>query len=111
MYIIRDLLKPPLAFCSLSEGEISPSPECALILEDETGVCGYALGLTNAKLAAAKIQVITSRICCPEEETKLLCHAISVCVFYCLLPPEGSTRFRIKGLPLPDHRTSAATGH
>lgn len=110
MDIIRDLLKPLLPYCSLSEGEISPSPECALILEDETGVCGYALGLTDAKQAATKIQVITSRICSPEEEAKLLCHTISVCAFYCLLPPEGGARFRIRGLPLPDHCTSAATG-
>uniref|UniRef100_A0A671TND8 protein O-GlcNAcase n=1 Tax=Sparus aurata TaxID=8175 RepID=A0A671TND8_SPAAU len=46
----------PLLHCSLLEGEISPSPQCALILEDEIGVCGYALGLTDAKPAAAKIQ-------------------------------------------------------
>lgn len=48
----------PLPCCSLSEGEISPSPECALVLEDEIGMCGYALALTDAKQAAAKIQVI-----------------------------------------------------
>uniref|UniRef100_A0A3P9BMU6 protein O-GlcNAcase n=1 Tax=Maylandia zebra TaxID=106582 RepID=A0A3P9BMU6_9CICH len=40
------------------EGEISPSPLCGLILEDDLGLCGYALALTDAKPAAAKIQVI-----------------------------------------------------
>ncbi|CAK6973411.1 protein O-GlcNAcase [Scomber scombrus] len=40
----------------LSTGEIPPSPLCGFILEDEMGVCGYALALTNAKAAAAKIQ-------------------------------------------------------
>uniref|UniRef100_A0A3B4EYI0 protein O-GlcNAcase n=1 Tax=Pundamilia nyererei TaxID=303518 RepID=A0A3B4EYI0_9CICH len=42
----------------LSAGEISPSPLCGLILEDDLGLCGYALALTDAKPAAAKIQVI-----------------------------------------------------
>uniref|UniRef100_A0A3Q3WMD2 GH84 domain-containing protein n=1 Tax=Mola mola TaxID=94237 RepID=A0A3Q3WMD2_MOLML len=42
----------------LSEGETSPSPDCGLVLEDEVGLCGYALALTDAKQAAAKIQVI-----------------------------------------------------
>lgn len=46
----------PLISDSLSAGEISPSPQCALVLEDEIGLCGYALALTNAKPAAAKIQ-------------------------------------------------------
>ncbi|XP_073328701.1 protein O-GlcNAcase [Pagrus major] len=50
------MAQPPLVCDVLSEGEISPSPQCALILEDEIGVCGYALALTNAKPAAAKIQ-------------------------------------------------------
>uniref|UniRef100_A0A8C9YI62 protein O-GlcNAcase n=1 Tax=Sander lucioperca TaxID=283035 RepID=A0A8C9YI62_SANLU len=43
----------------LSAGEISPSPQCALVLEDEIGVCGYALALTDAKPAADKIQMTT----------------------------------------------------
>lgn len=47
-----------LGHCSLSAGEISPSPLCGLILEDDLGLCGYALALTDAKPAAAKIQVI-----------------------------------------------------
>uniref|UniRef100_A0A3P8QI92 protein O-GlcNAcase n=1 Tax=Astatotilapia calliptera TaxID=8154 RepID=A0A3P8QI92_ASTCA len=46
----------------LSAGEISPSPLCGLILEDDLGLCGYALALTDAKPAAAKIQVIQSKI-------------------------------------------------
>nr|XP_046261582.1 protein O-GlcNAcase isoform X1 [Scatophagus argus] len=50
------MARPPLLCDSLSAGEISPSPQCALILEDEIGVCGYALALTDAQQAAAKIQ-------------------------------------------------------
>lgn len=47
-----------LSCYSLSIGEISPSPECGLVLEDEVGLCGYALALTDAKQAAAAVQVI-----------------------------------------------------
>lgn len=47
---------------SLSAGEVSPSPQCAFVLEDEMGVCGYALALTDAKPAAAKSQVIKCNI-------------------------------------------------
>lgn len=51
------LMAPPPLICDvLSDGEIAPSPQCALVLEDDVGVCGYALGLVDAKLAAAKIQ-------------------------------------------------------
>uniref|UniRef100_A0A4W6CA24 protein O-GlcNAcase n=1 Tax=Lates calcarifer TaxID=8187 RepID=A0A4W6CA24_LATCA len=49
---------PLVAQPPLISGEISPSPQCALVLEDELGMCGYALALTDAKPAAAKIQVI-----------------------------------------------------
>ncbi|KAF1394836.1 hypothetical protein PFLUV_G00005270 [Perca fluviatilis] len=49
-------MQPPLICDGLSAGEISPSPQCALVLEDEIGVCGYALALTDAKPAAGKIQ-------------------------------------------------------
>ncbi|XP_026159867.1 protein O-GlcNAcase isoform X1 [Mastacembelus armatus] len=50
----------PLPHCSLSAGEIPPSPLCALILEDEIGVCGYALALIDAKPAASKIERVIS---------------------------------------------------
>lgn len=50
------MTQSPLISDGLSMGDISPSPECALILEDEIGVCGYTLALTDAKPAAAKIQ-------------------------------------------------------
>lgn len=50
------MTEPPLMCDSLSVGDLSPSPECALVLEDEAGMCGYALALTDAKPAAAKIQ-------------------------------------------------------
>lgn len=50
------LTQPPLICDGLPAGELSPSPQCALVLEDEIGVCGYALALTDAKPAAAKIQ-------------------------------------------------------
>lgn len=49
-------VQPPLICDSLSAGDISPSPQCALVLEDDIGMCGYALALTDAKPAAAKIQ-------------------------------------------------------
>lgn len=48
--------------CSLSAGEIPPSPQCAFVLEDELGICGYALALTDAKPAAAKTQVIKEEL-------------------------------------------------
>lgn len=51
-----------LPHCSLSVGDLSPSPECALVLEDEIGMCGYALALTDAKSASAKIQVIKCEV-------------------------------------------------
>nr|XP_057902148.1 protein O-GlcNAcase [Doryrhamphus excisus] len=50
------MTRSPLISDMLSRGDISPSPQCALILEDEMGVCGYMLALTDAKAAAAKIQ-------------------------------------------------------
>ncbi|KAI4832696.1 hypothetical protein KUCAC02_015651 [Chaenocephalus aceratus] len=50
------MMQPPLICDGLSAGEIPPSPQCALVLEDEMGVCGYALALTDAKPAAARIQ-------------------------------------------------------
>ncbi|XP_070835205.1 protein O-GlcNAcase [Chaetodon trifascialis] len=50
------MTQPPLICDCLPAGELSPSPQCALVLEDEIGVCGYALALTDAKPAAAKIQ-------------------------------------------------------
>ncbi|CAL8332240.1 unnamed protein product [Merluccius merluccius] len=46
----------PLISDGLSTGELLPSSQCAFVLEDEMGVCGYALGLTNVGQAAAKIQ-------------------------------------------------------
>ncbi|XP_031144704.1 protein O-GlcNAcase isoform X2 [Sander lucioperca] len=54
---VPSTMQPPLICDGLSAGEISPSPQCALVLEDEIGVCGYALALTDAKPAADKIQV------------------------------------------------------
>ncbi|XP_062243534.1 protein O-GlcNAcase isoform X1 [Platichthys flesus] len=57
---VPPMTQPPLICDSLSTGDISPSPQCALVLEDEIGMCGYALALTDAKSAAAKIQRATS---------------------------------------------------
>lgn len=45
------------AFCSLLVEDTFPSLDHALVLEDEAGVCGYALALSDAKQAAAKVQV------------------------------------------------------
>ncbi|KAM3622768.1 uncharacterized protein V6R79_002877 [Siganus canaliculatus] len=50
------MVQHPLISDGLSAGNISPSPQCALVLEDEIGLCGYALALTDAKPAAAQIQ-------------------------------------------------------
>lgn len=46
---------------SLLTGELCPSPESALVLEDDIGLCGYALALFDAKQAAAKTQVTNCR--------------------------------------------------
>uniref|UniRef100_A0A665UYX1 protein O-GlcNAcase n=1 Tax=Echeneis naucrates TaxID=173247 RepID=A0A665UYX1_ECHNA len=54
--------QPPLISDSLSAGELAPSPQCAFVLEDEIGMCGYALALIDAKPAAAKIQVIKTAV-------------------------------------------------
>uniref|UniRef100_A0A7N6C058 protein O-GlcNAcase n=1 Tax=Anabas testudineus TaxID=64144 RepID=A0A7N6C058_ANATE len=54
--------QPPLICDSLSAGDISPSPQCALVMEDDAGICGYALALTDATPAAAKTQVIKKLI-------------------------------------------------
>nr|XP_061792169.1 protein O-GlcNAcase [Nerophis lumbriciformis] len=50
----------PLISDILSTGKVLPSPQCALVLEDDFGVCGYMLALTDAKEAAASIQRDTS---------------------------------------------------
>ncbi|XP_077574492.1 protein O-GlcNAcase isoform X1 [Stigmatopora nigra] len=53
--------KPPSLISDiLATGELAPSPQCALVLEDDFGVCGYMLALTDAKEAAASIQRDTS---------------------------------------------------
>ncbi|XP_038140646.1 protein O-GlcNAcase [Cyprinodon tularosa] len=49
-------LQPKLISDSLSSCEIPPSPQCALVVEDDFGVCGYALALTDAKQAAGSDQ-------------------------------------------------------
>ncbi|XP_053711516.1 protein O-GlcNAcase-like isoform X2 [Synchiropus splendidus] len=58
--MLQDTTQPPLISDSLSTGEISPSPLCALVLEDDLGLCGYTLALTDAKSVAAKIQRVIS---------------------------------------------------
>ncbi|XP_029601054.1 protein O-GlcNAcase isoform X2 [Salmo trutta] len=47
---------PALISDGLAGGQLSPSPNCGLVLEDERGVCGYALGLTDATAAALNNQ-------------------------------------------------------
>eukprot|EP00066_Takifugu_rubripes_P027301 XP_011616567.1 PREDICTED: protein O-GlcNAcase-like isoform X2 [Takifugu rubripes] len=46
----------PLLCRGLLTGELCPSPESALVLEDDAGLCGYALAVIDAKQAAAKTQ-------------------------------------------------------
>ncbi|KAM4603453.1 protein O-GlcNAcase [Polymixia lowei] len=53
---VPTMTQPQLISDCLSEGELPPSPQCGLVLEDEMGVCGFALVLIDAKMAAAKIQ-------------------------------------------------------
>lgn len=78
----------PLSHCSLAAGEIPPSPQCALVLEDEVGMCGYALALIDAKPAAAKIQVISTHDSfCTVPDSADKCSVISL--FDDLLPPES----------------------
>ncbi|XP_066504030.1 protein O-GlcNAcase [Hoplias malabaricus] len=40
----------------LVDGQLSPSNHCDLLLEDETGLCGFAFALTDAKTAMIKSQ-------------------------------------------------------
>uniref|UniRef100_A0A4W5PG13 protein O-GlcNAcase n=1 Tax=Hucho hucho TaxID=62062 RepID=A0A4W5PG13_9TELE len=47
---------PALISDGLAGGQLSPSPNCGLVLEDEMGVCGYALGLTDTTAAALNNQ-------------------------------------------------------
>ncbi|XP_029906070.1 protein O-GlcNAcase [Myripristis murdjan] len=54
------MTQPELISDGLSAGETSPSSQCGFVLEDENGVCGYALALTDAKPAAAKVQRVIS---------------------------------------------------
>ncbi|XP_061736890.1 protein O-GlcNAcase isoform X2 [Nerophis ophidion] len=53
---VPSLTQPRLISDMLSTGDISPTPQCALVLEDELGVCGYMLALTDTKAATANIQ-------------------------------------------------------
>lgn len=73
-------------------------------MEDDAGICGYALALTDAKPEAAKIQVIQGQIWLISRikgEDKLqTCFTV-----FCSL--EGDKR----GVPLPGHLPSAAPGH
>ncbi|XP_067286968.1 protein O-GlcNAcase isoform X2 [Pseudorasbora parva] len=40
----------------LVEGQVTPSQNCSLILDDASGVCGYAFALSDAKTAMTKAQ-------------------------------------------------------
>ncbi|KAG7281960.1 hypothetical protein CRUP_003018 [Coryphaenoides rupestris] len=50
----RDLFRHPLMTVVYTVRPYCPGDECAFVLEDEMGLCGYALGLTD--VAATKIQ-------------------------------------------------------
>ncbi|XP_032418278.1 protein O-GlcNAcase [Xiphophorus hellerii] len=52
----REEQSPKLISDRLSLGDVAPSPQCALVVEDDIGVCGYALALTDAKQAAGTEQ-------------------------------------------------------
>ncbi|KAJ3614220.1 hypothetical protein NHX12_017794 [Muraenolepis orangiensis] len=40
----------------LADGQLPPSSQCAFVLEDEMGLCGYALGLTDVGQTTAMCQ-------------------------------------------------------
>lgn len=48
------LQQPALIGDRLVEGQVAPSPHCALVLEDEQGICSFALALIDAKTAMTK---------------------------------------------------------
>ncbi|KAK7930251.1 hypothetical protein WMY93_006646 [Mugilogobius chulae] len=50
------LVQQPLMSDVLLDLDTPLSPHCALVLEDDTAVCGYAFALMDAKPAAVKIQ-------------------------------------------------------
>ncbi|PWA16866.1 hypothetical protein CCH79_00012712 [Gambusia affinis] len=52
----REEQSPKLISDRLSSGDVAPTPQCALVVEDDIGVCGYALALTDAKQAAGTEQ-------------------------------------------------------
>lgn len=94
------------ASTSLPVGSLLPSSQCAFVLEDEMGLCGYALGLTD--VAAAKIQVsVCSSRCWKVWGNFVLCTVRD----FCLLPVGGAVGLDSGSLPLPDHHASAAQGH
>lgn len=49
-------MQPPLMSDIMLELDTPALPHCALVVEDETGLCGYALALPDLKPAAAKLQ-------------------------------------------------------
>lgn len=50
------MMQPSLMSDILMDLDSPLSPHCALVVEDETGLCGYALALPDVKPAAAKLQ-------------------------------------------------------
>lgn len=50
------MMQPPLMSDVLLELDPPPSPHCALVVEDEIGLCGFALATADVKPAAVKIQ-------------------------------------------------------
>lgn len=49
-------MQPPLMSDILMDLDSPLLPHCALVVEDDAGVCGYALALPDVKPAAAKLQ-------------------------------------------------------
>lgn len=50
------MMQPPLMSDILLDFDAPSSPHCALVMEDDIGLCGYALALPDTKPAAVKIQ-------------------------------------------------------
>lgn len=62
------------------DGQIAPSKHCDLVLEDEDGICGFALALIDAKTAITTSQVRQ------RTPLALIVHNFTVQMHNCILP-------------------------
>ncbi|XP_030627107.1 protein O-GlcNAcase [Chanos chanos] len=95
------IAKPELVGDSLAEGQITPSQNCGFLLEDESGICGYALGLSEAGPVMNKAQYPDSFL-----------HEFPSLVTIEVLPkiPDPSAVKRLIGSLISSMRTSGSKG-